>query len=154
MKKSPTSVDAARRHTMSRIKCKDTAIEISLRKALWQSGIRYRKNYAGLPGVPDIAITKFKIAIFCDGEFWHGKDWGAKKSKIKSNRAYWIPKIERNMDRDLEAGRRLRYMDWIVLRFWGEEISKNLAGCLKEIESVIFERKMETRAKDWEFNDY
>jgi len=128
---------------MSRIKNKDTSIEVSLRKALWHSGIRYRKNYNRLPGAPDIAITKYKIAIFCDGEFWHGKDWEAKKPKIKSNREYWISKIERNMARDTEADRLLQGMGWTVVRFWGVEIKNDLLGCVKEIENTILQSKIE-----------
>ena len=95
----PTN-DIKRRLTMSRIKSKNTSIEVTLRKALWRAGIRYRKNYQKLPGSPDIAITKYQIAIFCDGEFWHGKDWSKKKLNIKSNREYWVKKIERNRSRD------------------------------------------------------
>ena len=107
MGKSPPTDDANRRYIMSRIRNKDTSIEVSLRKALWGAGIRYRKNYREIPGAPDIAITKYQIAIFCDGEFWHGKDWETKKARIKSNRDYWIEKIERNINRDSETDRTL-----------------------------------------------
>lgn len=87
---------------MSRIKGKDTSIEVTLRKALWNKGYRYRKNVKNLPGRPDIAITKYKIAIFCDSEFFHGKDWEVLKPRLENgkNADYWIPKIERNMERD------------------------------------------------------
>lgn len=153
MGKPPTTDDVKRQHTMSRIRSKDTSIEVSLRKALWRSGLRYRKNYPKLPGTPDIVITKHRVAIFCDGEFWHGKDWEARKPKIQGNREYWIAKIERNMSRDRETERRLRDMDWIVLRFWGAEIHGNLAGCVEEIEHMIFQIKMEACATDWDFND-
>lgn len=86
-----------RSRTMSHIKGKDTSIEVILRKALWHKGIRYRKNYKKLPGTPDIAITKYRIAIFCDSEFFHGYNWEVKKQKLGHNREYWIKKIERNM---------------------------------------------------------
>ncbi|MDR2561005.1 MAG: very short patch repair endonuclease [Holophagales bacterium] len=153
MAKSPPAADPARSYTMSRIKSKDTSIEVALRKALWRKGIRYRKNYSCLPGVPDIAITKHKIAIFCDGEFWHGRGWSEKKPSIKHNKDYWMTKIEKNMGRDREIGRKLKYMDWMVIRFWGEEISGNLDGCVREIEHLIFQSKMEACATDWAFDD-
>ncbi len=92
-----------RRKNMQAIRSKDTSIEVALRRALWQEGIRYRKNYKELPGKPDIAITKHKIAVFCDSEFWHGYDWENNKYRIKSNHDYWLPKIERNIQRDQEV---------------------------------------------------
>jgi len=131
---------------MSRIKSKDTSIEVSLRKALWSAGIRYRKNYTKLPGTPDIAITKYKIAVFCDGEFWHGKDWESKKGKIQSNRDYWIKKIERNIDRDIEINRVICGNGWAVIRFWGNEIRDNLTGCVKEIQDIIFQSKLDSHS--------
>jgi DNA mismatch endonuclease (patch repair protein) len=109
-----------------------------LRKALWHEGIRYRKSYGKLPGKPDIAITKYKIAIFCDGELWHGKDWEEKKKRITANRDYWIRKIERNMARDNENEKKLENMGWIVMRFWGKEIKKGLMDCVNEIKEVIY----------------
>ena len=124
---------------MSQIRSQDTKIEIRLRKALWHLGIRYRVNYPALPGKPDIAITKHKIAIFCDGEFWHGKDWQAQKEKINSNRDYWIPKIERNIMRDAEIDKKLHALDWKVLRFWGMDIQKNLEACISDVQSAILE---------------
>ena len=151
MGKPPTTDDIKRRHTMSRIKSKNTSIEISLRRALWRSGIRYRKNYAKLPGAPDIAITKFQIAIFCDGELWHGKDWEEKKLKIKSNRDYWIKKIERNMSRDRQNEWALNCMGWVVLRFWGLEIKKDLPGCINEIKCAIIRRKIENSAYCYDY---
>ena len=127
---------------MSRIKSKNTKIEILLRKTLWHKGIRYRKNYKLLPGTPDIAITKYNIAIFCDGEFWHGKDWELKREHIFSNREYWIPKIERNMRRDDEINSRLERLGWVVIRFWGKDIQKNLNSCVEAVEEIIFDMKL------------
>jgi DNA mismatch endonuclease (patch repair protein) len=92
-----------------------------------------------LPGKPDIAITKYKIAVFCDGELWHGKDWETRKEAIKTNRDYWIPKIERNMARDIENEKKLENMGWIVIRFWGKKIKKNLMDCVSEIKETIYE---------------
>ena len=130
-----------RHKCMSHIKSKDTSIEILLRKALWHEGIRYRKNYDKLQGKPDIVITKYKVAIFCDGELWHGKDWETRKGTLKTNRDYWISKIERNITRDNENEKRLKNKGWIVLRFWGKDIKKNLADCVKEIKELIYEIK-------------
>jgi len=140
----PTTDDAKRSYTMSRIRSKDTSIEVLLRKALWHAGIRYRKNYAKLPGTPDIAITKHQIAIFCDGEFWHGKDWESKKSRIQNNRDYWVNKIDRNIDRDNEVNRRICGNGWTVMRFWGNEIHDNLNGCVEDVQDVIIQRTIDS----------
>jgi DNA mismatch endonuclease (patch repair protein) len=143
-KKSPRRTKEEQRHyTMSQIKSKDTKIETAFRKALWHEGARYRKNYKELPGTPDIAITKYRIAIFCDGDFWHGKDWQSKKHKLQGNRAYWIAKIERNMGRDNEVDKRLLAMGWVVLRFWGGDISRNLKSCVAEVQEVIWQAQMD-----------
>ena len=133
---------------MSHIKSKDTSIEKLLRKALWHEGIRYRKNYKKLPGNPDIAITKYKIAIFCDGEFWHGKAWNEKKENFKTNRDYWINKIERNINRDNKADKELEKMGWITFRYWGNEIKKNLMDCVSEIKEAVYEVKNNIYYKD------
>lgn len=128
-----------RHTTMSHIKSKDTKIEIILRKALWKNGIRYRKNYKKLPGTPDIAITKYKIAVFCDSEFFHGYNWDEKRKKLKSNREYWINKIERNMQRDRLNEQELKFLGWTVIRFWGFEINKNTDECVKIIKEAIWD---------------
>jgi len=143
MGKSPPTDDIKRQRTMSRIKNKNTSIEIMLRKALWHSGIRYRINYRKLPGAPDIAITKHKIAIFCDGEFWHGKDWEQKKSKLKNNREYWVNKIESNIKRDLKNDHILYCLGWTVIHFWGTDISKDITGCVNEVSNAIIQRIMD-----------
>ena len=143
MGKAPTTEDLKRRYTMSRIKSKNTSIEVALRKALWHSGIRYRKNYSKLPGKPDIAITKHRIAIFCDGDFWHGKNWEGKKHKIRSNSEYWIDKIDRNIIRDTETDKLLSAIGWTVIRFWGTEILGDVAGCVEDIKDVIFQNSMD-----------
>lgn len=130
---------------MQHIHGKDTKIEIILRKALWHKGYRYRKNYKKLPGTPDIVLTKYKIAIFCDGEFFHGKDWESLKEHLRNsqNSDFWIKKISRNIERDREIDRILLFMGWTVIRFWGKDIKKNTDKCLKVIEEVIFEIKMQ-----------
>jgi len=125
---------------MQNIRGKDTSIEIKLRKALWHKGYRYRKNYKKLPGTPDIAITKYKIAIFCDSEFFHGKDWQIVKPKLMqgNNPDYWISKIERNKERDSEINKKLTYLDWTVIRFWGEDIKKDIKGCVEVVDTEVF----------------
>lgn len=128
-----------RRKNMQAIRSKDTSIEIALRTALWHRGVRYRKNYKQLPGKPDIVITKHKIAIFCDSDYWHGYDWENRHQKIKSNRDYWIPKIERNMARDKEVNEMLEAQGWIVLRFWEWQIKKRLNECVDVVIKTIAE---------------
>ena len=133
-----------RHKNMSHIRSKDTNIEITLRKALWDKGYRYRKNYNGLPGAPDIVLTKYKIAIFCDGEFFHGKNWEELREHLKNsnNSQYWISKIARNIDRDDEINKKLYAMGWTVLRFWGEDIKKHLGECVQVVEETIFSQMM------------
>lgn len=126
-----------RRKNMQAIKSKDTSIEIALRLALWHRGIRYRKNYKSLPGKPDIVITKHKLAVFCDSDYWHGYDWENRHQRIKSNREYWIPKIERNMQRDKEVTAQLQAMGWTVLRFWEWQIKKRLDECVNTIMEAV-----------------
>jgi DNA mismatch endonuclease (patch repair protein) len=131
--------NAQRSHNMSRIRSQDTSIEIMLRKALWNKGIRYRKNFKMLPGKPDIVITKYKIAIFCDGELWHGKDWGVKRGRFKTNSDFWVSKIEKNIERDHEIDNKLLKQGWIVFHFWGKEIKKTLSACVWEILETIID---------------
>ncbi len=130
-----------RHKNMSHIKSKDTSIEVKLRKALWSRGYRYRKNYNELPGKPDIAITKYKIAIFCDSEFFHGKDWEVLKPRLQKgdNAEYWIPKIQRNRERDDEINKKLLFLGWTVIRFWGRDIMKKTDECVKVVEEAIFD---------------
>ncbi len=127
----------ARSLLMSKIKSQNTQPEIKLRKYLWNIGYRYRLNVSSLPGKPDIVISKLKLIIFIDGEFWHGYKWKEKKKKIKTNRQYWIPKIERNMKRDTVNNRKLRKDGWIVLRFWEHQIKKDFDFVIEKILSSI-----------------
>jgi DNA mismatch endonuclease (patch repair protein) len=122
---------------MSRIRGKDTKPEVMFRKALWAKGYRYRKNVKKLPGKPDVVLRKFKLVIFIDGEFWHGHNWEEKKKTIKSNRAFWIPKIERNMQRDEQVGIELEKMGFTVFRFWEQQIKKDLDACLEQVIEYI-----------------
>lgn len=127
----------ARSQLMSKIKSKETKPEIKLRKALWGLGIRYRKNVKKLQGTPDIVISKYNLVIFIDGEFWHGYNWVEKKDKIKSNRDFWIPKIERNMQRDQRNNKILTKQGWKVFRFWDNQIKKEFGSCLFQILEYI-----------------
>lgn len=127
--------------TMKCVKSKDTSIEIALRKALWEKGFRYRKNCAKLPGKPDIIIPKYKIAIFCDSEFFHGKDWDKLKLQLQrgNNADYWIKKIERNRQRDRENEKKLMFLGWNVVRFWGKDIAKDVNECVRIVEEMVFD---------------
>jgi DNA mismatch endonuclease (patch repair protein) len=118
---------------MSKIKGVDTKPELKLRKALWKLGYRYRKNVKLLPGKPDIVYKKYKLTVFVDGEFWHGYEWEDKKQKIRSNREFWIPKIERNIQRDQFNNQLLLDSGWTVIRFWEKEIKRDLEHCLNRI---------------------
>ena len=124
-------------YNMQRVKSKDSEIEKILRNALWNKGYRYRKNVKDVFGHPDIVFKSKKVAIFCDSEFWHGYDWEHKKNEIKTRQDFWIPKIERNMQRDKEVNMKLSEDGWTVLRFWGTEIKKQTENCVKEIEKCI-----------------
>lgn len=134
-----------RRKNMQNIRSKDTQIEVLLRKALFSKGIRYRKNYEKLPGKPDIVLTKYKIAIFCDGEFFHGKDWEVLKPRLKksNNSEFWINKISKNRERDDEVNKKLLFMGWTVIRFWGTDIKKHTEDCVRVIEETIFDIAVE-----------
>lgn len=137
-----------RRKNMQAIRSKDTSIEIKLRKALWAKGIRYRKNYKKVIGKPDIAITKCKIAVFCDSDYWHGYDWENRNQRIKSNREYWIPKIERNMERDRQVTKALEDDGWLVLRFWEWQIKKQLDDCVSAIMDAVHHRTIQSSKGD------
>jgi len=118
---------------MSKIRGKNTKPELVFRKALWQKGVRYRVDSKKLPGRPDVSIIKYKLVIFIDGEFWHGYNWDKRKETIKSNRGFWIPKIERNMQRDREVNLALQELDFTVFRFWEHEIKTELDKCINDV---------------------
>ncbi len=133
-----------RRKNMQHIRSNDTEIEVLLRKALWKKGYRYRKNYKALPGKPGIVLTKYKIAVFCDGGFFHGKDWEVLKPRLEksNNSEFWINKISKNIERDEEINKQLMFQGWTVIRFWGKEIIKDVDACVNVIEEMAFELKM------------
>ena len=138
---------------MRKIHSKDTSIELQLRKALWHKGYHYRKNYKALPGSPDIVLTKYKIAIFCDSEFFHGKDWEILKLRLEKgkNPDFWIKKIERNRNRDCENDRQLLFLGYTVLHFWGQDITKHTDECLQAIEEAICDIKFSDSSMDDNF---
>ena len=126
-----------RRKNMQAVKNKDSQIELLLRKELWARGFRYRKNVNRIYGKPDIVFIGKKVAVFCDSEFWHGYNWEERKKDFKSHQEFWIPKIERNMERDAEVTAFLESEGWTVIRFWGNEIKKNTAQCADIIEKAV-----------------
>lgn len=143
-----------RQKSMRHVKAENTRPEIVFRKALWQAGFRYRKNWKVLPGKPDIAITKHKVAIFIDGEFWHGKDYdggeyashkyGSLREQLEhgNNSEFWKQKIERNMQRDLEVEAELNGLGWTVLRFWGKDVLRHPEDCLQVVRETVFEKNI------------
>ena len=127
-------------HNMRQIKNKDSVIEITLRRELWSRGLRYRKNVKSVFGKPDIAFIGKKVAVFCDSEFWHGYAWEIYREDFKSNQEFWVQKIERNIQRDIEVNNKLRSEGWTVLRFWGREIKENTSACADLIEKAVREK--------------
>ncbi|MBC3758226.1 very short patch repair endonuclease [Hyunsoonleella sp. SJ7] len=118
---------------MSKIRGKNTKPELLFRKALWKKGVRYRVDSKTLPGKPDVSIKKYRLAIFIDGEYWHGYNWNERKPKLKTNRGFWIPKIERNMQRDKEVNRQLEDLGFTVFRFWSKEVTNDLERCINDV---------------------
>ncbi|MBQ8599376.1 MAG: very short patch repair endonuclease [Oscillospiraceae bacterium] len=138
---------------MSSIKSKNTRPELILRKALWHRNIRYRVNYKELPGKPDIVLTKQKIAIFCDGDFWHGHNWAVRglpslEDELKGYSEFWRNKILRNIKRDDDVNKQLNAMGWTVIRIWESDIKKDVNACVSIIQDLIFE----TMLNSYEFD--
>lgn len=131
--------DDATSKRMAKVKLKRGDAETVLAKDLWHSGFRYRLNYKKLPGSPDIAVLKYKIAVFVDGEFWHGYDWDGRKPKLKRNREYWIEKIEENMARDVRVDKTLVGMGWTPIHFWTKEVLEDRDNCVDAIKELAFD---------------
>lgn len=129
-----------RKKNMQNIRSKDTKPELILRKQLWRQGIRYRIHGKDIFGKPDIYLKGKKIAIFVDSDFWHGRLYKEGKAVPKSNQEYWIPKLERNIARDIQVNKKLKDEGWIVLRFWEKEVLKNTDECVADIIQAIFSR--------------
>ena len=125
-------------YNMSRVHNRDTALENIFRNELVNRGfVTFTCNDKSVYGKPDFVFMAKKIAIFCDSEFWHGYDWESAKKEIKSNHDFWIPKIEKNIERDIVVNERLSAEGWMVLRFWGKEIKRDVAGCVNEVEAAL-----------------
>jgi len=122
---------------MRRVKQKGTKPERALALACWRAGLRYRKNDRGLPGSPDLSFRGAMLAVFVDGDFWHGWDWRSARERIRTNRDYWVPKIERNIERDRETDAKLARMGWKSLRFWEWQVKEDPDGCLRDITDSI-----------------
>lgn len=135
-----------RHRNMAANKSTGTKPELFFSRILWNAGLRYVKNDKTVPGKPDFTFRGLKIAIFCDGEFWHGRDWNRRKFDHKTNIDFWIKKIERNIERDKEVNSILTKQGWKVFRFWDTEIEKYPDKCLSEIMNYISMRKLETSA--------
>ena len=133
---------------MQAVKSHGSKIELALLKELWKRGYRYRKNDKTVFGKPDLTFKNIKLAIFVDSEFWHGKNWTERKHDHKSNQDFWHTKIERNISRDKEVNEHLTKNGWNVLRFWGNQVTKNMLLCLSEIEQEIQARKDEIKRKN------
>jgi DNA mismatch endonuclease (patch repair protein) len=118
---------------MGKIRSSNTKAEVILRKVVWKCGLRYRLNYKKIAGKPDMIFISKKLIVFVDGDFWHGYKWEEKKPKLKSNKEYWIPKIERNIQRDNEINLKLEKDGWKVLRFWEHEVIKSPQECVSKI---------------------
>lgn len=130
-----------RSKTMSKIRAKNSIPEMLLRKALWSKNIRFRIHRKDLPGKPDLVINKYRLAVFVDGDFWHGYNWS--NQKPKSNLGFWIPKIERNMQRDQFANQSLQQMGYTVMRFWEHEVKENLSACVNQVLLYIEAAKVQ-----------
>ena len=123
--------------TMRKIRSKNTKTEIKFRNALWSQGCRYRLHAKGIIGKPDIIFVSHRLLLFVDGDFWHGHNWEEKKKRLVSNKSYWIPKIQRNMQRDIEVTEALLKEGWKVIRFWEHEIVKDLNACILKVMSAL-----------------
>jgi len=125
-----------RSNIMKSIRSKNTKIEIIFRKELYRQGLRgYRINNKNIYGSPDVVYTKHKLAIFLDGDFWHGYDW-----KVKGRvppKEYWQEKIQKNIERDNKVTNELQVQGWIVLRFWEYEIRNNLENCISTVKAIL-----------------
>lgn len=126
---------------MQAIKSCGTRDEVRLAKALWSRGWRYRKNNKKIFGKPDISFAKYRVVVFVDSEFFHGRDWETEKHRIKSRREFWWPKIERNIERDREVTETLTKDGWTVIRLWSKDIRKNIEDCIEIIERELNRNK-------------
>lgn len=133
LRKPPDEV----RRNMSAIRSTGSKIEVAVRSALWRNGYRFRKNDKRFPGRPDIVFPTEKVAVFCDSDYWHGRDWETLQQRLTTNREYWIAKIERNRQRDAIVTAELHALGWTVLRFWESDIKRDMATVLETIANHV-----------------
>lgn len=124
---------------MSAVKSKDTKPELILRKELWRRKLRYRKNYKKLPGKPDIVFPRVHLAVFCDGDFWHGHNWairgyGSLENELRRYSKQWAEKITRNIQRDERINKELESLGWKVIRIWESDIKADVKRCADIVE--------------------
>lgn len=127
---------------MSSIPSRDTRPELAVRRALWHLGFRFRVDYDKLPGRPDIVFLSAKLAVFIDGDFWHGNAWRVRgKASLAdlfpTNTDWWVAKIEGNMERDREVTEILHSRGWKVLRFWESTVTKDLEALVTSITEEL-----------------
>lgn len=136
-------VSEASSRTKKAVRSKDTKPELTLRRALWKRGLRYRVANRNLPGKPDIVFPTEKVAIFCDGDFWHGRNWDQRREKLAkgANAQYWIKKIETNRSRDQRTTAELEERGWTVLRFWEGDIMKDVESAADVIQRAVLQRR-------------
>lgn len=136
---------------MSRVRAINTRMEVELRSSLHRQGFRFRKNVAALPGKPDIAFLREKLAIFVDGDYWHarilqesGED--ALRASLKTNnREFWVTKLQRNCERDIAVTNALEELGWLVMRLWESDLKRHMTDCLRTIVAVLERRASERK---------
>lgn len=142
---------------MSSVKSKNTRPERALRKELWRRGLRYRKNVSKLPGKPDLAFIRAKLAVFCDGDFWHGHNWairgyGSLEEELQRYSDSWARKLMNNIERDKRTNQRLVDMGWTVIRIWESDIKKDIKKCGDMVEYAYWNNMRELK-KDVEYEE-
>ncbi len=129
---------------MARVKSAGSQIELLMGRALWQHGLRYRKQYRRIVGRPDFVLVKARVAVFCDSAFWHGRDWKTARKALKTNRAFWLKKLKRNIERDKFVNAELRKQGWKILRFWDDQIKKSPEKCAAKVAAIVKKREAVT----------
>ena len=144
----PSSEKASR--IASRIRSENSKAETKLRGAIWRMGFRFRKNYRKLPGKPDVVFIKERVAVFCDGDFWHGRDWEVRKQKVQkgSNAPYWISKIEANIERDRRRNKELRKLGWKVIRIWETDILKDPQRASRKVAALVNSARVKSQTEN------
>ena len=123
-----------RSYCMSRIKGKDTGLEVAVRSELHRRGLRFRKHVADLPGKPDVVFAKSRVVVFIDGDFWHGYRFPAWQDKVSE---FWRVKISKNRARDAKNHRKLRRQGWTVVRLWQHELERDFEGAIDRVVSAL-----------------